>query len=144
MMRCEERGQDFTGAPGLGQVDFTAIASGIAQALAGRGDITKYPLSTALKSLSFSTSFSPVQRYTGVQLEQDDTKSPPNPYLALIKPTLELDTIFGKKTFAPYGVADTVNWKENVAQAGLFFGGITLLAAVSLFVAGRAVGRRGG
>jgi hypothetical protein len=143
MMRCEER----TGAQNLenlGQLDFTSIASGIAQALAGKGDITKYPLSTALKSLSFSTSFSPVQRYTGVQLEQDDTKSPPNPYLTLVKPTLELDTIFGKKTFAPYGVADTVNWKENVAQVGLFFGSIFLLTGVGLFVVGRAVGRRGG
>lgn len=148
----------------LGQLDFDAIVRGAqsivqtAQGAVQKGmqtardvqdviqtgaAIAKDPLGTTIKSVTFATDYSPETSYTGQQLSdmyRDPTK---NAYLSIIKPTITLDTILGKRTIAPYGLADTSAWKANVAKVAILTASVGLLYSIGIFAWGRSVGRKG-
>lgn len=122
----------------LGQLDFEKLIQGAGQLLQGQ-----VPAS-AINSVSFWTAYSPRKTYTGKQLDDIYRDTTPNPYLKLVQPTVVIDTALGKKTFAPYGVADEAMWKANVAQAAVLVGSVGLLTGTLIWVWGRSVGRKGG
>lgn len=135
----------------LGQFDFNKLVQGATNLVQGAStmlqsgvDVTKNPLAAAVKSVTFYTNYSPEKTYTGQQLDEIYKDPTPNPYLALIKPTIVLDTAFGKKVLAPYGRAEVGIWKANVAQAAIMAASVSLLVGVGIFVWGRSVGRKGG
>lgn len=142
----------------LGQFDFNAflqtardvVATGVntakdvQSAIQTGAAIAKDPLGTTIKSVTFSTNFSPETTYTGQELSDIYRDPTPNAYLSFIKPTIKLDTILGERTIAPYGTADTGMWKANVAQVLILTASLGLLYSVGLYVWGRSVGRRGG
>lgn len=130
--RCADLSQD------LGQLDLNRIIQGAGQLLQGQVP------SAAIDSVSFWTNYSPRIKYSGKQLDDIYRDPTPNPYLALIQPTVVVESAFGKKTFAPYGVADEALWKANVTQAALLTASVGLLTGTLIWVWGRSVGRKGG
>lgn len=124
-----------------GVQSFAQTASNVIQTGA---NIIANPLTAAVKSVTFYTNYSPEQTYTGQQLDEIYKDPTPNPYLSIIKPTIILDTVVGKRTIAPYGKAEVGVWKANVAQAALLTASVSLLVGVGIFVWGRSVGRKGG
>jgi hypothetical protein len=93
-----------------------------------------------VKSLSFTSNFTPPMAWSGADLAAD---SPPNAYLKLIQPTIVVDTVLGRKVIAPYGVAEGDVWRANLVQLGLFAAGTVSLVGVLAYVVGRSRGRRG-
>lgn len=102
------------------------------------------PLAAAVKSITFSTNFSPETTYTGRELSDIYRDPTPNPYLKFIKPSIIIETPLGRRVIAPYGKPDPSMWKANVAQVVLMTASVSLLVGIGIFVWGRHVGRKGG
>lgn len=128
----------------VGQFDFNQFVQTAQNVVQTGINVANDPLAAAVRSVTFFTNYSPVQTYTGQQLSEIYRDPTPNRYLSIIQPTISVDTPLGRRTIAPYGVANVANWKSNVAQVALLVGGAALLTGVGIFVWGRSVGRKGG
>lgn len=136
----------------IGQFDFNKFLTSIEEGASVVQDtaqsaekFVKDPLAASVKSLTFSTNYSPEKKLTGQQLSAKFKEKTPNPLLKLLQPTLVIETTLGSSTtIAPYGKADTGIWKARVVQALLLPASVLLLAGVGIYVWGRSVGRKGG
>lgn len=117
-------------------------ASTVRQGVELAQQIARDPIPTIVKRVSFQTNFSPPVVKTGFDLKADMNAPPdPNPVGKrigrLLKPTLDIETAFGRYVYAPYGRATEEAWvkNRNMAIAALA-GGLLTLVGVG-FVLGR-------
>lgn len=119
--------------------DLQTIAQGV-QHVAQNGGLNN-PLAATLKSISFSSRYTPPVTYTGQQLMDSWRDPTPNPYLQKLQPVVVIDTAFGRQVIAPYGQPKPDEWRGNVGEVGAltvgaFIGGLGLS-----FLAGLALAR---
>lgn len=129
----------------LGQVDWESLATfakGASAIYQSGVDVTKEPFKATIKSVSFASNYTPPKTYTGVQLEEMYRDNTPNPYLKVLQPTITLDTVFGKRTIAPYGPANPTVWEKNLKEVAVLVASGTVIVGTSIFILGLLAGRR--
>ncbi len=139
----------MTSCRDLGQFDLTSLFNLLPEGAVKKTvqDVTaiaQNPITGAVKSIEFYTAFSPPTVYTGKELDaiyRDDT---PNPYLKVIQPVINIDSVLGKRTLAPYGDPGRTVWQTNQAKVKQL-GKVVIITAgfsvVGLLIAGAALGR---
>ena len=146
MTRCDDLGQfDLNTLINLLPTDVKntvrQTAGTVSSTIETVQNLANNPLSAAIKSVSFWTDYSPQLTYSGKQLETIYNDPTPNPYLRFIKPTIVLDTIMGKRTIAPYGVADPLAWKDNVRTLTITSVAVGVIGVTGLLLLGGVMGR---
>lgn len=129
----------------LGQLDVNTLITlmqGAKTIVQSGVDVTKEPLKATIKSVSFASNYTPPRTYSGVQLEEMYRDTTPNPYLKVLQPTITLDTVFGKRTIAPYGPANPTVWEKNLKEVAILVASGTVIIGTSIFILGLLAGRR--
>lgn len=100
------------------------------------------PLDAVLNTATFRTRLTKPVTLTAAELWGEyQAPTDPNSPLAPLKPTILLDTPFGPKVVAPWGMASPTEWVQNQHNAKLVgLAGVLGLLALG-FVVGRAVSR---
>lgn len=131
---------------GVGQFDLNTLINAlpggtVKQTIQDAAAIAQNPITGAVRSIEFWTAFSPKKKYSGTELDaiyRDDT---PNPFLKVIKPTIVIDSVLGKRTIAPYGEANPNDWQQNVTDVVVGVAVVGSFSVIGLLIAGAALGR---
>jgi hypothetical protein len=139
----------MTIARDLGQFDIDAFINRADRAVTTASAAVQNPGAALIKKVGIYTAYSAPQEWTGAQIDAL-VKAPPEKkrpgqksLLERIQPTIVLDTTFGKKVIAPYGVVPADAWKKNTMKlVGLFLGGLALYTAGGYYLGYKAGQRR--
>lgn len=109
----------------------------------------KNPGAALVRKVGIYTAYTAPKEWTGEQIDAL-VKAPPErkrpgqkSLLERIQPTIVIDTAFGKKVVAPYGVVPPDAWKKNTFKlVGLFLGGLVLYTAGGYYLGYKAGQRR--
>ena len=144
----------MTIARDLGQFDLNKFLDRASSAVDTAGAVVANPGAALIKKVGIYTAYTAPKEWTGAQIDAL-VKAPPErklpgqkSLLERIQPTIVLDTSFGKKVVAPYGVVAPDAWKKNTFKlVGLFLAGLALYTAGGYYLgykAGQRKAARGG
>jgi hypothetical protein len=146
----------------LATVGKTFMQSELGQSLIGSGQqLAAEQLAKSIRSISLYTAYSKPVVYTGTDIakflpdlraqfgpqQQPPPWMPPVPpqpktIAERIKPTIVIDSTFGRKVIAPFGESTATEYKGNITQLALLSVGVLALYSAAFYYVGKRVGAR--